>query len=89
MRRPLPLLLVMGLCVSLSACATPKTHEAVRPAPAEYVMVVTKLDGKNVFSFQSGEPDAAVRKIVQQFLDDTLELEEGERRTVRMSGPKK
>ena len=65
----------------------PPVSNGTNPPPSRYVMIVTRLNGRNLVSFPNGEPDSTTRKAAQEFADDLLHLKEGEQKTITMAGP--
>ena len=45
---------------------------------------VTKLGGKNVLKVIAGNPDNISLAVAQAFIDDTVELKEGEQRDIEL-----
>ena len=85
--------LPVSLCLMLSGCASSRpasTSPSNQPTSIQaeresrFVVRVVKRDGKNVISVISGNPDKGSLAIAQAFIDDTVDLKEGEQRDVEL-----
>ena len=93
--------ILIASCISAFAagCASPapsKRSPTTQPTVLQtqrdgrFVVRVTKLNGKNVLTVVSGNPDRAALAGAQMLADETVELKEGEHQdlTVDMYRPK-
>lgn len=89
MRHCSTFLLFLALSLASGCTTSSPRSDTGNPPPSRYVMVVTRLNGRNLVSFPNGEPDSTTRKAAQEFADDLLHLKEGEQKTITLAGPLK
>jgi hypothetical protein len=85
------LLSIAAFCLSLTGCMSPSAQKARSPTQTTtiqghheggFAVRVTKQGGKNVLTVIRGNPNKMSLAVAQAFIDDTVELKEGEQRDI-------
>ena len=84
---------ISAFCLSLTGCMSSSSHNASPPAQSTtvqghheggFAVRVTKQSGKNLLTVIRGNPDKMSLAVAQAFIDDTVELKEGEQRDIEL-----